>query len=340
MKFLKYTILLFASLVWLAGVNPTFFDFLGKHHLMQDGYQFGDLFRLANLSAFKQPAEQCVMDEPPVRTNTSKKVNLYLIGDSFTAPERIDAKQYAADSFTYLHWDHQMPIKIDTSAINILLIECVERHFREKFATPREFIIQDSATNISTNQEKSFMQKLDNFFNSDAVEGRLDMLLFQNDLVLYLKQWKADFNYHVFGRIAKEVQLVNQGNAMVYKMDVNTPNITSSFTQLNDTEVDSMVMNIEKSRELATQAGMDHVLLSIIPNKVSVINPEYGQYNRLIERVYANPGLTIPRIDVLEDFRKMGTASYQKGDTHWGCQAQNHWLAKTNQLINQALTAH
>jgi hypothetical protein len=339
MKLFKYAVLIFASLIWLSGISPTVFEFLGKHHLMQDGYQFGDLFRLSNLSAFKQRVEPCV-PEKPSRHASSKKVHLYIIGDSFTTPERIDPASYAADSIIYHKWDYPFLLDIDTSVTNILLMECVERHFRQKFDTPQPNFVQYSATNSPATQHKPFIQKLESFFDSKAVEGRLDMLLFQNDLIMYAKQWKADFNYYVFDRVTQDARLVNQDRDMVYMLDVDTPSKTSSFSTLDDAEVDAIVMNLEKSQILAKQAGFDHVILSIIPNKVSVVAPDYGPYNHLIERIYASPSLTVPNIDVFQDFKKMGTASYLKSDTHWTCEAEYLWLAKTNLLINNLLAAH
>jgi hypothetical protein len=340
MRLLKYAVLLLASFIWLAGVSPGLFEFLGKHKLIKDGYQFGDLFRMANLSEFKVKYEPCPQLEPVVRHQRSKKVNLFIIGDSFTEPERVKTSNYAADLVTYSNWNYLLHLKIDTTATNILLLECVERHFRQKFSAPLSKIIPDTATYIEKGGPRSFVQRLDDAFGSKGVEGRLDMLLFQNDLVMYLKQWKADFNYRFFDRVSNEVRMVNQNQNIVFYMDVDTPQTTSSFSELDDAEVDSIVENLEKSKEIAQNMGFDGVILSAIPNKVSVIMPEYGTYNRLIERVYGHPGLTIPKVDVLQDFRKMGTTSYLKSDSHWSCDAQNHWLYKTNLLINQVVAQH
>jgi hypothetical protein len=128
---------------------------------------------------------------------------------------------------------------------------------------------------------------------------------------------------------------VNDDRDIVYYMDTDTPNITSAFTPVRATEVDSMITNLNASRDFADSLGFNNVILSIIPNKVSVLSPDYGQYNHVIEKIYNHPGLGIPYIDVLADFRRMGRSAYLKGDSHWTCEGQTLWLNKINALINR-----
>lgn len=335
MKYIKYLCLVLFSLVWLVGLSPSIYAKLGEWKLIKDGYQFGDLYRLSNLPQFKDPVKPCPKQVNVTKISSAKKVCLYIIGDSFTEKERVGKDDFAVDEYQYVHWDNILHIKPDTTKTNILLMECVERHFREKMASPIHNIIPDSATFVMSGPEPSFMQKLDHAFAADPAETRLDVAFFQNDWMLKIKEMKAAFTYNFFHRADKKVTLVNDDKSLVYYMDTDTPKSTSSFSKLADTELDTMMTNLAESHSIAKKLGFDHVILSIIPNKVSVVMPECGEYNQLISRVYAHPKLDMPYVDVLPDFRRMKENSYLKGDSHWTCQAQDVWLTKTNDLIKK-----
>jgi hypothetical protein len=334
MKFLKYLFLVLGCLIWAISVSPPLFRLVGSWHLIHDGYQYGDLFRLSTLSEFRDPRIQCEDYTPPAHIRTGKKVHLYVIGDSFTEKQRVGKKDFPVDNYTYVHWSDFLHIKTDTSEINILLLESVERHLRQKMVSRVNVLIPDTATFVTTVESPKIMQQLDDALKANFTADRLDGLLFQNDVFLTLKSWKADFNQKIFHRVNTSVTMVNNDQDMVYYLDTDTPHVTSAFSEIRNTEIDTIVMNLNQSREFADSLGFEHVILSIIPNKVSVLSPDYGNYNRLIERVYGHPKLQIPYVDVLGDYRKMGRHSYQKGDSHWTCDGQYLWLNKVNALIN------
>jgi len=333
MKYLKYIFLLLGAIVWIAASSPK----LASKMTAQDSYRYGDLYRLSNLSQFRDPVNRCSDYRTPAKTN-SRKVHLYLIGDSFTEKERLGQKDFAVDRFTNVRWGEVLHIKPDTSELNILLIESVERHFREKFRPgPLTNIVTDSATFVEKDFKQPFMNKLDEAFSSKSFRARLDEILFQNDFALTVKQMKADFNASVFDRVNNEVTRINNGRNIVYYMDTDTDTtkLTSSFSELSDPEVDSLVHHLNQTRQMALKMGFDAVVLSIIPNKVSVLMPSYDTYNNLISRIYTHPELNVPYIDVYHDFRKMGDKAYLKGDSHWTCEGQYVWLNKTNQIIGK-----
>ncbi|NIJ52067.1 hypothetical protein [Dyadobacter arcticus] len=333
MKVSKYLFLILACIIWIIGLSPSLYSKIVSLGFIEDGYQYGDLYRLSNLSAFRDPREQCTDYVPPTKASAGKKVHLYTIGDSFTEKQRIGKQDFVVDSYTYVKWDNFLHIKLDTTETNILLLESVERHFRQKMATPIRTLIADTATFEAKYEEARVMQKLDNAFKASLTHDRLDGLLFQNEIFLTLKQWKADFNRAVFGRVNNSVTAVNGGRDLVYYMDTDTT-ITSSFYELSQSEVDTIVTNVNKSADFADSLGFNQVILSIIPNKVSVLDPEYQHYNGLIERVYHHPRLQVPHIDVLADYRKMGRAAYLRGDSHWTCDGRALWLNRVNTLIN------
>jgi hypothetical protein len=337
MKYLKQILLITFSLVWLVGLSPFFSAKIGEWKLIKDGYRFGDLYRLSNLPQFKDPVKICPKHMLVEKIPSRKKIHLYIVGDSFTEKERVGEEDFPVDAYQYVHWDNILHIKTDTSKINILLLECVERHFREKMATPIHNLITDASTFVLKGPEPSFMHKLDQAFSSDGTEARFDAAFFQNDMMLRLKEMKAAFTYRFFNRVNKEVTLVNNDKNVVYYLDTDTPHITSSFTKLGEGELDTMMTNLATSHAFAKELGFNQVILSIIPNKVSVLMPEYGEYNNLISRVYNHPKMEIPYIDVLPDFRKMKDKAYLKGDSHWTCQAQDVWLNKTHAMLKKVV---
>lgn len=336
MKILRYIALAIACLIWIVGLTPTILPWLWKEQVVEDGYQYGDLYKLSNLPEFRDPRRQCTGYAAPARPQSAKKVHLYIIGDSFTEKGRVEKKDFPVDKYTWVKWSDILHIKLDTTEQNILLIESVERHFRQKFASSAlKVLVPDTATFVQDGAPTKFMYRLDEAFKGSHTADRLDGFLFQNDFVLRMKELKADFNHRFFNRVGTGVTLVNDDRDIVYYMDTDTPNSTSAFTPVRATEVDSIVTNLNASRDFADSLGFDNVILSIIPNKVSVLSPDYGEYNNVIEKVYTHPGLAIPYVDVLADFRRMGRSAYLKGDSHWTCEGQTLWLNKINVLINQ-----
>lgn len=333
MKYLKYAVLLIFTLIWIIALSPE----LSRKMTIRDSYRYGDLYRLSNLSKFRDPHKKCDEYQVPARPASKKKVHLYILGDSFTEAQRLGKKDFAVDEYTYVHWSRVLHVKLDTAQTNIFLIEVVERNFREKFyRTPIQNIVPDTATFIDSTYHQRFMDKLDNAFASNQTRDRLDEILFQNDFMIGIKQLKADFNLHWFDRTVQEVTRVNGGENIVYYQDTDTDTTktTSSFATVGDQEIDSLVTHLNQSKLLADKIGFDAVLLSVIPNKVSVLMPEYGNYNNLINRIQNHPKLAIPFVDIYADFRKMKDEAYLKGDSHWTCAGQYHWLDKVNERIN------
>ncbi|WP_247235045.1 hypothetical protein [Telluribacter sp. SYSU D00476] len=333
MKFLRYLVLTLFGFFWLAGCSRTIMQQLAQVEVLPDDYRYGDLYRLSNLPQFRDQRQDCREYTPPTKP-ADKKIHLYIIGDSFTEAQRVGKQDFPVDSYQYVHWADILHVKLDTTATNILLLESVERHFREHLATaPITSLVPDSATYKVVPQDPRLMGQIDNMFSSVQTEDRLELLLFQYDPILALKELKASFNYRFFDRANDKVTVSEDGRHVVYYLDTDTTSITSSYAHIRNIQVDTLVHNITESTRHFKDMGFDHVVLSIIPNKSSVLIPHFYNYNRLIERVYNHPALPIPYVDVLEDFRKIKEKSYLVGDSHWTCQGQYLWLEKVNKLI-------
>ncbi|GAB2772662.1 hypothetical protein GCM10027275_14480 [Rhabdobacter roseus] len=334
MKYLRYLFLFLFSVIWLAGCNRVIMQKLGQWRILPDEYLYGDLYRLSNLPYFKDLRSDCEAYTPPQVPPGSKKIHLYIIGDSFTEAQRVGADDFPVDRYQYVHWSDYLHLRLDTTARNILLLESVERHFRQILAQPVTSLVPDTATFVVPPPgDPRLMPKIDNAFSALQTEDRLESLLFKYSPILALKEWKAAFTYAFFRRTSDKVTISEDGQDIVYYLDTDTTLINSSFKTLLDSEVDLLVENLQVSVDLFRKMGFDQVLLSIIPNKTSVLMPTYGRYNGLIERVYAHPRLPVPYVDVLHDFRQLGQQSYLRGDSHWTCPAQYLWLDKVNALI-------
>jgi hypothetical protein len=86
-------------LIWIVGLSPSHgLPWQWKRGwIVEDGYQYGDLYRLSNLSEFQRSAKAMsglYSASPP---QSAKKVHLYVIGDSFTEKRRVEKKDFPVD---------------------------------------------------------------------------------------------------------------------------------------------------------------------------------------------------------------------------------------------------
>ena len=332
MKFLRILVLFIVGLIWVAGCSTSVINELYRARALPDDYRYGDLYRLSNLKKFKDEKVDC----PPYRISKpdrQKKVAFYIIGDSFTEPQRVDSTDFAANRYHYAHWNSLLHLQLDSNYTNIVLLESVERTVREHFVTPISNVIPDTATFIELAEDKRLVNQLDRMFSSAPTEDRLNTLLFQFDPILVIKEWKSWLNLYFFNRTDPKVTVSDDQETVAYHVDTDTTLIYSSFVKITESEIDSLVRVIELDQAYLKSMGFDQVWLSIIPNKASVLMPDYGTYNRLIDRIVQHPGLTVPSINVLHDFRAMGQNPYLMGDSHWSCAGQRLWLDKVNRQI-------
>lgn len=335
MKYLNYIILLFFSIFWMLGCSTTL---LRCFTFINDDYQFGDLYRLSHLSQFKQPLPNCSNPVPPTKA-ISKKLNIYLIGDSFTDDFRVSGKDLIGDNYYRVHWNGLLHIKLDTSASNVVILETVERHFRENFRTAslRQLIPDTAQFEINQQNAGTTMQKIDRLFNAEYTEERLKQMLSNFPIVRWAQECKANFEFNFFNRLDPAIAISKDGKHLAYHLDTDSTLINSSFQYIRDSEIDSLVDNANTIHDNLLKIGFDRVILSIIPNKATIVMPDYGKYNNLIERTYSHPKLRVPFVDVLADFQQLGKESYLVSDSHWNCPAQGLWLSKINARVNSEI---
>lgn len=332
MKIIRVLVLLAVGFIWVSGCSSTVLNELYRAQLIPDDYRFGDLYRLSNLSQFRDPAEKCP-PYPGINSVKKEKVALYIIGDSFTEERRIGVEDFVAGDYQFAHWATELHLKLDTSYTNIIILESVERKVREHFASPIHNIIPDTATFIFTPEDTRLVNRLDRLFMSVTTEERLATVLFQFDSMLKIKELKSWINYTFFDRTDPKVAVSENGKVLAYIEDTDSTLVSSSFNPVHKTEVDSLVQVLNFDKVYLESLGFDEVWFSIIPNKASVLMPEYGTYNHLLERVEGHPALKVPAISVYQDFKAMGLNTFLKGDSHWTCAGQYKWLEKVNNQL-------
>lgn len=347
-QFVKYSLLFIFSILWIVGCHPTLRRAAFEWGLTRDSYRYGDLYRLSNLAQFKQATETCPKKFAGARSNNN--IALYIIGDSFTEKERINADDFNTNGYVRIHWNDSLSISLDTTKRNILVLQTVERHFREHFAVPvHQFTLSSPESPKGTEiQKRDIQTQTSDYFltlYNDAEqtlkesEESLASFLFSGDIFLNLKEWKAVINLHWFGRHNDQIALSPDKKNILFCWDTDSTRITSSFNYFPDSELQKLIYQVNQTRVYYKKQGFDEVYLSIIPNKTSIVAPEMGRYNHLVERVQQHPALQTPFIDTWTPFSRHSQEVYSRSDTHWNCKGQAIWLGEMNEAIEfQAIT--
>lgn len=329
MKVLNYILLLLFALGWFLGCSSDTARWLYKNELLKDDYRYGDLYRFANLAAFRVPVDKC--DAPTQQPMLP--IRLVLFGDSFTEEGRIEKTHFVANQFERHFVANDAYLTIDSSAKNVLVIETVERHFRERFGS----VYQHAKINESEPQkEESFIQHVINWKVPYSTE-RHESVLFSSDFIFTIKEWKAALNKAIFKRVDNNVVLSKDESEILYSLAIN-PGPNSIFVPVSDNEIADLVKNINETYHLYKNKGFDEVYLSIIPNKESILGADLGVYNHLVERIQQHPALQMPIIDMYAPLKKGGETLFDKGDTHWNCTGKTIWIQAINQRLKQVAT--
>lgn len=329
-KFLKYFFLILFAGLWALGFSSRIAHWLNEKSIIEDDYRFGDLYRLSNLPQFRVPVDVC----PKPSSNANLPINLIIIGDSFTEEERIQKEHFGVADYRRIFIGNKEYIKLDSTKKNVLLIETVERHFRERFADElKPIIVGEQPQEIV--QKKTFKKWLYSLkvpYNTERHEA----ILFSNEFFLKIKEAKAWFTWKVLGRVDEQVALSKDEKNIFYGLDIKE-GINSDFSEISEEEINKMVENVNATYAHYKSLGFDEVILSIIPNKTTILGQNLGKYNHLIERIQQHPSLKMPFIDTYSPYYNSKEMLYDKGDTHWNCKGKQIWVDLVNQRILRSL---
>ena len=332
-KIVKYLVLIIAIYLWLQAYSPFVYrEMGGKLRLFPDDYRYGDLYRLSLLPQFKEQAHEC---QHP-RQDLKKPIHLYLIGDSFTEDPKMKLEDFPVEKYQYVHWAKHANYHLDTTKRNILILETVERTFKDHFSQIANNFSNQKLVNPNLSLGKKIEQKtteIEKIIVPDGTEERLIHTLFNYDFFLWFRELKATLNLDIFGRTEDEVVLSKDKQNIFYADEADVNNSKSAFYNVNDADIDLFVKNINDTRNKYLALGFEGIYLSIIPNKVSIISPDLGNYNYLIKRIEGHKLLQTPFIDTYTIFKKSPQKYYLKSDTHWTCEGRAVWLQKVNSIL-------
>lgn len=337
----RYLILVISILIYVGSCSSDVMNAAQKSGLVPDDYRFGDLYRMASLPQFKARQIAC----PPAHPATAPRhpIHLYIIGDSFSEPPRMTVNDFPVASFKRIKWDAPERVQLDTTKTNILILETVERHFRDHFEKHIDELNVVSDTTKKAEPEtknrlswQQITKAMETLFSRDAVEGRLETILFFSDWALWFKDLKAALTLNWFGRVNPKTTLSPDGKHLLYYLDTDTSLTNSSFKPISDQLLHRYIDSINTTADRYQKAGFDQVYLSIIPNKTSIYAPGMGPlpYNHLIERVQQSPRLTVPAIDVYTPYTASRIPLYEISDAHWNCDGRMIWMREVNKKLN------
>jgi hypothetical protein len=331
MRFVRYAALFVALILWGGGLSTTISRWLYAIGVIADDYKYGDLYRMSALSQFKEEAVPCPVSHQASDTSSTQ---LYIIGDSFTEPQRLSKDDFPVSYYQRAAWEHPQRVQLNPAKRNVLLLETVERHFREHFKQPvNELVIQSDTTRMAPPKVTLYRQLGQEFHRID-VEERLESTLFSSDWAFWFKELKAHLTLNWFNRTTGNVSLSKDKQHVFTNLDTDTSKeLNSSFAHLSDQEINTLIDSVNATAARYKRLGFDAVYLSIIPNKASILDPNRGAYNHLIERVQGHPKLQIPVIDVYSSYKSAPQSPYALGDTHWNCTGRALWLDSVQSLL-------
>jgi hypothetical protein len=327
---MKYFFLILFSFLWFLGFSGSLAKWLYQNGITQDDYRYGDLYRMSNLAQFKAPLQQCPVPQNLPIGNTS----LIIMGDSFTEKERIEKKHFKGlSNYNRYFITDNIKVKLDTSERNVLIIETVERHFRERFSKPftNLEVIKNQIVLEKTNV-RNLKDRLLNY-NVPYNAERHESILFSSDFFLTFKECKAWLNWKLFNRLDQKVILSKDEKHLLFYLDAQPSGINSSFDKISEEEIKLMVDNLNKTYQQYKKAGFDEVYLSIIPNKSSILGTDLGEYNHLIEQIQKQSALEMPFFDIYTPFHNSNKVFYERGDSHWNCEGKQMWLDLVNSKL-------
>lgn len=324
----------------------------GVHHAAGAG----DLVSMAYLDKEKNfyEAKDYQFSKPADTGN--RNIDLYVYGDSYVweVPDsvfgHVSQYHFARRDYTDLKY------MLDPHKKNILLIEDAERFIRLYFQYFSIFDhVRKEPTTLSSlgggNSDAGRLLMMDGhsspvnyallgikadlLFNP-GINHNLEFNLFGYAFIDPVKLFKASATYRLFGRASGDVVVSENGKYLFLRQTVAAHDLLSSYNPIGQQELALLTDHLNTIYEHYKREGFDEVYLSIIPNPVSILQPNY--YNGLIPALQRAPALKMPVIDVYSIFAKSPDpgALYRVGDTHWNDNGLQIWIRAVNTLLDEA----
>ncbi len=340
-------VLIFSWLAFIIGASSPLYYQLLRNDILKPYERYGDLYRFANLPQFKQLQPECKRLYHNFPASQKENIALYTVGDSFLEPWRINEADFPFKFYRNIHWhDEKIQTILDTNLTNVLVLECAERHSRERFGkVPLNYKIVKAYEGKPWVPQTRF-QKLKNlaaenwlifkkYAFTPETPDHLEHLLFSADWILPLKELKATLNLNWFDRVNSSASLSKDKKHIFYYKDTDTTLINSSYSKLADSELDNMVANMDSTIKAYKGKGFKHVFVSLIPSKASILAPNDGVYNHLIERFEGKVAGRFPVINIYNQYAQHRERVFEFNETHWTCYGKNIWVKNTTDIIHK-----
>lgn len=324
-RVINYIIFVFFVVIFTFTSSPCLMQKIDKN-IGNLSYKYGDLYRLCNLHRFKIPIQKCQLS--PTNNSQVSKINLHLLGDSFT--RHFKQTDLGTASYNFGHWDNGFNVHIDTSKYNILVIETIERYAKMRF-TSNHLPVNLINTPIVTQGNAPINCNFDNAFTFKN-ENNLRLLCFENDWIynvtLLFRDSKAFLQEFLFNKINPQVIIASDNNYLYLDEEANPQNEHSSYYPLTTTETDTIIAHLNNWYEKCKKMGFDEVIFTIIPNKCTIRETNRTDYNHLIEKIEQHTQNKMPFVSMYDVFvtKNKQTPLYFQSDTHWNCIGRQIWL--------------
>jgi len=310
-----------------------------------DRYSCGDLYGMCYISDFQNGYQLEKPTLPLKRYDTlDRTINLVVLGDCNLAPPYGLSDSMLAGVKRYTFYDFRkitdISIAPDTSAKNVLLIERTERAL--VYFADSNYILDKMhvGSRIKQKRKKTLKYLLEmaphlagSTLHNPDVNQNLDNLLFDYSFLTGLKQMKADFNYKLFNRPDNNVVVSPDQNYLLYGVTVNAGSENSSFIPVSDADVEKIITSLNAVYDYYRSKGFDEIYFAGIPNTVSIMYPQMGKYNHLLERVQDHKDLKMKSIDIYHLFKSKPDDLYLKSDTHWTLNGFFMWVNEFNRQL-------
>jgi hypothetical protein len=348
-RIIGIVILVFASIVFIMSavgdITNGFFELrrnatLENKWWSSDKGGTGDLYGFTCLPQFAV-SDTSVLKQPDC-TGAVKNYNIYALTDSYTIdifrqPSYFCGANKVGYAFSNRH--DVLPVYLDKTQLNIVMIECVERNVRTALADTahlKEFITilkEPISETKATEEAHGFRFN----FNIKNLDGDYETNIWDYRFLRPLKQFKAKMTYDLFNRTYVDAFVSPDGKYLLYQPTVDTAYTESSYRPIDTKELNTIVNTLNLAYAHYKKLGFDDVYLSIIPNSATILYPNYrGQkYNQLIPKIQNHPNLKLKVFDIYNVFKNSPDKDklFQRADTHWTRFGSMVWLNEFNRKM-------
>ena len=113
---------------------------------------------------------------------------------------------------------------------------------------------------------------------------------------------------------------------------VDTSYRQSAFRQISDNEVKTISDNLYAAQSYYRSIGFKQVILSVVPNPVSIYDDKRMSYNHLLQRVEKSN--KFPVNSLFSKYKADDKNLYYRSDGHWNPSGLDTWVKTTNATLD------